>query len=163
VIWLFCNSKNIILPRTTKTFSIQSGFVPPFTILVPGNLYRARLYFVCDDFGVAFDNASISYIFKMPVPHGLCSVLPTAALCSRDGDGCHFERTAGRWIWVRPGYPQVRDGSVLMWILCAAVSYIDILARHVESHRCPSNWHPVVYINTTLQPVSLWHQFTSSI
>jgi hypothetical protein len=96
VIWLFCNSKNIILPRSTKIFSNQSVFQHHFTRLVPGNFYRVRPYLVCIDFGVVFGNAIISSNFKMPVPHGPCSVLPTAPLCSRDGDGCHFERTAGR-------------------------------------------------------------------
>ena len=122
-----------------------------------GNLYRLHLHLLCTDFGVVFVTADISSNFKMQEPHDLCSVLPTAPLCSRNGDGCHFERTAAQWFGVRPGYPQVRDGSVLRWILCAAVGYIDILARHAESHRCPSSWHTLVYIIPTLQPVTQRH------
>jgi hypothetical protein len=95
--------------------------------------------------------------YKIPEPHDLRSVLPTAPLCSRDGDGCHFERTAAQWLGVRPGYPQVRDGSVLRWILCVAVGYTDILARHAESHWCPSSWDILVYIIPTLPPVTQWH------
>ena len=100
----------------------------------------------------------------MPEPHGLCSVLLTARLCSRDVDVCHSERSAAQWLGVRPGYPQVRDGSVLRWTLCAAVSCIDILTRHAESHRCPSSWQPAVYLrhpngNTshTVTPVHHFH------
>ena len=89
-----------------------------------GNLYRLHLHLLCTDFGVVFVTADISSNFKMPEPHDLCSVLPTAPLCSRDGDGCHFERTAAQWLGVRPGYPQVRNGSVLRWILCAAVGWM---------------------------------------
>jgi len=39
----------------------------------------------------------------MSEPNGLCSVLYTAPLCSRDSDGCHFEGTAAQWHGLRPG------------------------------------------------------------
>jgi hypothetical protein len=99
----------------------------PDPISIPrgrGKFYRISLHLVCTNFGVVCGTADISSTFKMQEPHSLRSVLPTVPLCSRDGDGCHSERTAAQWLGVRPGCPQVRDGSVLRWIMCAAVGNI---------------------------------------
>jgi hypothetical protein len=154
----------MILPRATNMFSNQSIYQPPFTTLVPGNLYL--LAFI--SFALILElflvlQVRICSNFKIPEPHSLYSVFPTAPLCSRDGDGRHFERTAERRHGVRPGCQQVRDGSVLRWILYAAVGYTDILTWHVESHRYSSSWHPAVYISPLLQPITQWHHFTNSI
>jgi hypothetical protein len=60
-----------------------------------GNLCRLNLHLACTNLGF-FINADISSKFKIPKPHGLFSFFPTAPLCSRDGDGRHFERTAAQ-------------------------------------------------------------------
>jgi hypothetical protein len=114
----------MIMTRTIKSCATQRGSEPlperwsPVTRTVFASISFAlilELFYYCRHFSN----------FKMPEPHDLHSVLSTAPLCSRDGDGCHFERTAAQWLGVRPGYPQVRDGSVLRWILCAADSWMQ--------------------------------------
>ena len=122
-----------------------------------GNLYRLPLLLVVHCFQFDFGITHISFNFKTSELHDLRSGLPTVPLCSRDGDGCHSERTAAQWLGVRPGYPQVRDGSVLKWIVCATAGNIDILARYAESHCCPTSWNTVVSFIPALQPIIQWH------
>ena len=96
----------------------------------------------------------------MPEPHSLRSILPTVPVCSRDGDGCHSERTAAQWLGVRPGYPQVRVGSVLRGILCADVGNIGgIPPLLMQLARCRLH-HPNVTNNHT---VTLVQQFLLTI
>jgi hypothetical protein len=154
--WLIWKSTNNDTAENDQNICNTEELRAPFRNARPPKLYRLPLLLVCTVCDV-FVTADILSNFKMPEPHGLCSVLPTAPLCSRDSDGCHFERTAAQWLGVRPGYPQVRNRSVLRWILCAAVGYVGTLARRAESHHCPSSWHTAVYIITKLQPTTQWY------
>ena len=86
--WLKCNSENIDIcdndPNTDRIEGIWAPNVGP------------SLHNIGTGFGVLFGTADISFNFKLPEPHSLRSVLPTVPVCSRDGDGCHSERTAAQ-------------------------------------------------------------------
>jgi hypothetical protein len=109
----YVNRQIMIIPTT---YANQSCCGPHSRRLFPTNLYRLPLSLLSETSCGFFGTAGISFNFKMSETHGLCSFLPTAPLCSRDSDGCDLERTATKWLGVRPDYPQVRFGNVLRWM-----------------------------------------------
>ena len=134
VTWLICKSTNKDITDKDPNKSNTEGLRTPFQNSEPPLFVPACPPSPLHLFWSYFGTEIISLYLKITEPHGVCSVSPTASLCSRDGDGCLLERTEAERLRVRPGYPQVRDVSVLRGIQFV-VGYIDVLARHVE-YRC---------------------------
>jgi len=97
MLWFKCIFTNTDTAENDQNLYVTMGVPGP----IPGSLGAV----ICTGYPsissalileIFLGTADISSNFKMSEPHGLCSVLLTAPLCSRDGDGCHSERTAAQ-------------------------------------------------------------------